>query len=638
MRYGGTSYQVVEGIQARARQATGALVLAVLGASAAGGTGAATAGGTATVGPGYDIEMTRMIPARDGVGLEAWITRPSAAAGAPAAGAGPAPRVPAILTLTQYDIDGSRRGEPPWYASHGWAFVQVYVRGRGKSGGEKTDNLGLQVGRDGYDVVEWIARQPWSDGHVVMYGGSYVGMTQWRTAAQRPPHLAAIAPWVPIYPGWDIPNTNGIPQSWTAVILGYTAGATLNTGYIANRDYWFGKMLEQYAANRPFAQLSHAVGIADDDWWMPDAQGRHVPMMTAWLDHVGEEAFNLAAEPKPADYAAMDFPVLTATGFFDDDQPGALRYYRNHVAHAPPAVAARHDLVIGPWDHGGTQVPEQTIEGLAIPGSAVIDMKKLHLEWYDYVLGRGPRPALLRDRVTYFVMGADEWRSAPSLEAAASGEVFTLYLADPEGTPRNVVHSGQLLPAAPRAEPPAVLVSDPRELPELEVAGYTADEGLTSQFRAFQKRALVFHSGPLVNDTEIAGHARLELRCTADAPDFDLWAQLMLVRPDGTAVQLGEDFRRARFRNSPFHAELLRPGETVTIPFEFRWSAWRLPAGARLRLVVMPLNSPSYQKNYNTGGRIGYEDPAAARVAHVRILHDAHDPSRLILPLAAGSH
>ena len=90
---------------------------------------------------------------------------------------------------------------------------------------------------------------------------------------------------------------------------------------------------------------------------MSDASGAHAPMMRVWLDHVGDEAFNLAAEPKDADYAAMHFPVLTGTGFFDDDQPGALRYYARHGAHAPPAALARSYLVIGPWDHGGTQTP-----------------------------------------------------------------------------------------------------------------------------------------------------------------------------------------------------------------------------------------------------------------------------------------
>ena len=128
--------------------------------------------------------------------------------------------------------------------------------------GCKSDSLGAQVGRDGYDVVEWIAAQPWSNGQVVMYGGSFVGMTQWRTATQHPPHLAAIAPYVPIYPGWDVPNTNGIPQAWTTVILGLTSGRALNSGFIANQEYWAGKMLEQYAAQRPFSELDRAVGIA----------------------------------------------------------------------------------------------------------------------------------------------------------------------------------------------------------------------------------------------------------------------------------------------------------------------------------------------------------------------------------------
>ena len=65
-----------------------------------------------------------------------------------------------------------------------------------------------------------------------MYGGSFVGMTQWHTAAQRPPHLAAIAPYVPIYPGWDIPNTNGIPQAWTAVSSDTPPGRALNPAFI----------------------------------------------------------------------------------------------------------------------------------------------------------------------------------------------------------------------------------------------------------------------------------------------------------------------------------------------------------------------------------------------------------------------
>src|SRR5579862_7576130 len=253
------------------------------------------------VGPGYDIQMSRLVSVRDGVQLETWISKPSHNEG----------RLPTVLTLTQYEIDGGRHGDSAGaYTRRGYAFVQAYVRGRGQSGGVKSDNLGAQVGRDGHDLVEWIAAQPWSDGRVVMFGGSFVGMTQWQTAAQLPPHLAGIAPYVPIYPGWDIPNTNGIPQAWTAVILGYVAGRSLNAGFFRNQDYWQGKMLEQYAAYRPFHELDKAMGVAADDWWMLDAQGKKKSMLDVWLDHVGDAAFNLAAEPKAERYARMNFPVL----------------------------------------------------------------------------------------------------------------------------------------------------------------------------------------------------------------------------------------------------------------------------------------------------------------------------------------
>jgi uncharacterized protein len=398
------------------------------------------------VGPDYDIEMSRMIPMRDSVTLEAWIFKPAHLTG----------KAPAVLELTQYDIDGARRGEFATYVRRGYVFVQVYVRGRGKSGGEKTEDLGVQVGLDGHDVVEWIAAQAWSNGQVVMYGGSYVGMTQWRTATQNPPHLSAIAPYVPIYPGWDIPNWNGIPEAWTNVILGFTSGRSLNEGFIQRQDYWYGKMLEEYAAYRPFRELDSAIGIAPDDWWMLDSQGKKTSMFKVWLDHVGDEAFNLAAEPKTSDYAQMTFPVLAATGYFDDDQPGALRYYRNHEAHAPANALSRSYLVIGPWDHGGTQRPSKTIMGMPIPDAAVLDMPSFQADWEDWILGRGGKPAFFRDRVAYFMLGANEWRYAPSLQAASSGSDATFCLSDAAGTPPDLFHSGELVQTSPRVQLPAI--------------------------------------------------------------------------------------------------------------------------------------------------------------------------------------
>jgi putative CocE/NonD family hydrolase len=290
---------------------------------------------------------------------------------------------------------------------------------------------------------------------------------------------------------------------------------------------------------------------------------------------------------------------------------------------------------MGPWDHFGTQEPIKMIEGVSIPETAIIDMQKLHADWYDFALGRGPLPQLLREPVAYYMLGADEWRYAKTLESASSGKTLTLFLADSAGTPEDLYHSGKLVLKARDAEPPANILSDPHELPELEFAKYAANEDLTSQFGAFQKRAITFHSDPFTQDTEIAGHIQLSLTCTADAPDFDLWAQLLMVLPDGSSVRLGEDVRRARFRNSQFKEELVKPRQLVQIPFEFNWLARRIPTGARLRLTIAPLNSPNYQKNFNTGGRMGYENIKDARIANIKIFHDAKRPSQLMLPLAA---
>ena len=95
---------------------------------------------------------------------------------------------------------------------------------------------------------------------MVMYGGSFVGMTQWHTATQHPPHLRLSRLTCPSIPGWDVPNTNGIPQAWTAVILGYTSGRALNHDLHPQPGLLEQKMLEQYAAQRPFAELDGTSG------------------------------------------------------------------------------------------------------------------------------------------------------------------------------------------------------------------------------------------------------------------------------------------------------------------------------------------------------------------------------------------
>ena len=251
----------------------------------------------AQVGPGYGIEMSRMIPMRDGVELEAWIFKPSHLK----------VKAPAVLTLTQYDIDGGRRGNVAAYTRRGYVFVQVYVRGRGRSGGVKSDSLGLQVGRDGYDVVEWIAAQPWSDGHVVMFGGSFVGMTQWRTAAQHSAPSCRHRALCAHLSGWDVPNTNGIPQAWSAVIMGYTSGRSLNYGVHCNQSYWRGRCSNSMPPSSfpgTGRRYRDCAGRLVDD--------RRPRSKAVVYENVarprGRRGLQSRRGPKPEDFAQDDFP------------------------------------------------------------------------------------------------------------------------------------------------------------------------------------------------------------------------------------------------------------------------------------------------------------------------------------------
>ena len=122
--------------------------------------------------------------------------------------------------------------------------------------------------------------------------------------------------------------------------------------------------------------------------------------------------------PQAADFAAIDLPVLAPTGYFDAAQVGALHYFREHLRQRPQAD---HTLLIGPYEHFTLQtgVPPQ-IQGYALDPSARIDLQALRLAWFDHVLKGAPKPELLADRVNWQVMGADQWRHAPTLEAMAT--------------------------------------------------------------------------------------------------------------------------------------------------------------------------------------------------------------------------
>jgi putative CocE/NonD family hydrolase len=557
-----------------------------------------------------DFQWGARVPMRDGVHLNATIFRPAGQKGP----------LPVIFTLTPY-IGDSYEDRAIYFARHGYVYALVDVRGRGDS--EGVFDPFAQEAKDGYDAVEWLARQPWSNGKVAMWGGSYAGFDQWTTAKELPPHLATIVPAAAVHPGVDFPFLKGIFYSYDMQWLTFTSGKAKNTLIFGEGELWNQKFREMFLVHRPYRELDRIVGNPS-------------PVFQRWLSHPTNDAYWQGMVPTPEQYAKIDLPILTITGHFDGDQPGALTYYRAHMRYASPAARDRHYLIVGPWDHAGTRTPNPHVGGLTFDPASVLDLNALHKEWYDWTMKNGPRPSFLEKRVSYYETGpgAERWKRADTLEEIGATR-RTFYLDGPAG---DAFHSGHLAPAKPAAaSAPDHYVYDPLDLRPGQIPGDTETPGfLTDQYGALNLdgNGAVYHSEPFAEAAEVSGQVKLSLWMSLDVPDTDFQASLYEIQPNGTSVLLTADYLRARFRDSPQTESPVPAGQAVRYDFTgFTWFSRRISKGSRLRLVIASPNTPGLEKNYNSGGVVADETAKDARTAHVTLLHDAAHPSALEIPV-----
>src|SRR5581483_2050914 len=160
------------------------------------------------------------------------------------------------------------------------------------------------------------------------------------------------------------------------------------------------------------------------------------PWFHKWLQHPSFDAYWQSMVPYKSDFAKINIPVLTFDGYYDDGQGSAIGYLRDHYLYNPRAV---HYLIIGPYDHLGTQRShkEEDLRGYAIDPVAQIDTPDITFQWLDYILQGAKKPAILADRINYEVMGANQWRHAPRLNAM-SDSAITFYLSN---EPRLTFHA-----------------------------------------------------------------------------------------------------------------------------------------------------------------------------------------------------
>jgi hypothetical protein len=555
-----------------------------------------------------DLQWGVKIPLRDGVRLNATVFRPHTQKES----------LPVIFTFTPY-ISDSYTDRAEYFAGHGYVYVLVDVRGRGNSEGgfEPFAN----EGRDGYDVVEWLARQSWSNGKVTMWGGSYAGFDQWTTLKEFPAHLATIVPAAAAHPGVDFPFQYNISSPYIIQWITFTSGVTSNAKLFGDSAFWGAKWRELYAGHRAFNELDRVVGNPS-------------PIFQKWLQHPTPDAYLDAMAPSPEQYRKIAVPILTITGDYDGDQPGAFTYYKRHMQYGTEQSKANHYLIIGPWDHAGTRTPQREFGGMKFGEASMLDMNKLHTEWYDWTLKGGPKPAFLKKRVAYYVAGAEEWKYADTLEGIA-GARRTLYLAS-DGAAESVFHSGRLAEKSAPAAASDHWTYDPldtraaQDVAVEERAPYTTQSGMMN----LRGNGAVYHSEVFDAATEVSGFPTLTLWLSMDVPDTDLQADLYEILPDGSAVLLTSTAMRARYRESLRQEKLVTPGKMEKYVFDnFTFFSRRIAQGSRLRLLLRCPNTPDIEKNYNGGGVVAAESGKDARTAHVTLWHDAEHPSTLELPI-----
>src|SRR6476469_8738229 len=469
-------------------------------------------------------------------------------------------RTPVIFTLTPY-ISDSYHARAAYFASHGYAFALVDVRGRGNSAGDFEPFA--NDARDGHDVVEWFAKQPFCDGKVAMWGGSYAGFDQWATAKELPPHLTTIVPAAAAHPGLDFPFTNNVGISYDVQWFTHTSGRASQQNLFGDSTFWRTKFLDAYKQHIPFKPLDSFIGN-------PSANFQRVighPMVDAYYD---------AMVPTREQFAKITLPILTITGQYDGDELGALAYYRDHLANASAETRAKHFLIIGPWDHAGTRTPTDEVGGIKFGGAAVIDLNDLHRQWYDWTMKSGRKPEFLKDRVAYYLLapgnsGANgEWKYAEDFEKLPANH-HAFYLDASDGGGNGVFRAGTLSEKPPGTGTDS-FVYDPLDTQRGEnVEGIDPKEKTAAIDQTFAlsigKDGVVYHSDPLPNETPLIGCPALTLWLSIDTPDIDLECDLYEIQPDGTSIALWSDLRGLRYRESLRETKLVKPGEIVRSDF-----------------------------------------------------------------------
>jgi uncharacterized protein len=475
-------------------------------------------------------------------------------------------------------------------ADYGYTAVIADTRGKRLS---KQEIVPFEYdASDAYDIIDWISKQSWCNGKIGMYGGSYLGFTQWAAAKNLHPSLRTIVPQAAVGVGVDIPWINGVywagMLNWIHLVSNNKLTDWSRSG---NKRSWESVQKEWYTKGLAFQALD-------------SIEGRPNKLFQRYLDHPTNDKYWQSQVPYKQEFSRINIPILTITGYYDDDQLGAMYYFnQHHLYNKNPD----HYLVIGPYDHDGAQgyplEPPPVLKGYKIDSVAQISIMDLIFQWFDYTLKGASKPDLLQDKINFEVMGANRWRHVPNLKSM-NNDTLIFYLNDSIAGNFHKLLNKSVSSSLPVKQ--EVNLTDRSNIdaqePIINGDGPILDSSL------FQNNHLAFVSDPLTKNYDINGSFLASLEAIVNKKDMDVVIKLYEQLPDGRYFQLSSNVARCSYLKNPEKRQLLTPGKPVNISLHNTYFTSRhLQKGSRIVLILGINKSPDWQINYGTGNDVSQE-------------------------------
>lgn len=493
---------------------------------------------------------------------------------------------PVILQSTIYVRDNGRDMVKLKEAvDHGYVGVMAYARGKRFSPDEifpyEND------GNDTYEVIDWISKQKWCNGSVGMYGGSYNGFTQWASCKRKVhPALKTIVPAVAARPGQGLPIENNIfinPNYEWAFYVGNNK--SLDTVAGNDRQRFRTMQNKWWESGAAYKKLDSIDGVPNK-WFQ------------RWIKHPSFDAYWQSMTPYQEDFAHINIPVLAFEGYYNDGQSSGLYYLRQLQKYSPQTPAY---LVIGPYGHFGTQVGgEAVLNDHKVDSVALFNITKITYQWFDYILKKGAKPEMLKDKINYEVMGANEWRSAPSIDKMSNG-FLNFYLSTNKAGEFYALDSKKPVKKAYLTQE-----VDFKDRVNSTNAYYYPDPLINKG--ADNSSGFNFVSEPLKEALILNGSFLGEIKASINKKDFDIGINLYEIMPNGDYFHLSYYIGRASYSKDITQRKLLRPNTLEAFPFSnTHLVSKQLRKGSRL-LIHLDVNKNSFSElNYGTGKTVTEE-------------------------------